>query len=600
DHYFFFAHVTRTSHKACLAAYVQINEVEVQIGGTATLPCNSSAYGREELDVQWEAMGKVVAFFQEGQLMAGQGYEGRVELQLSKALEGDFSLTLKNAVMSDTDLYLCLWQGKRDISTVTLNVLPPPLPELHTSVTEGEVVTLPCYGRIPKNKPWDKMFIQWLKDDEEILLFSSGKITTNTIYRDLSLPSQEEIRLGIYSLTIGSVRALDQGVYKCRYKANDYEAPRSGIPETYSLSVLVSQEHDEMQPTLEDASDVTEITTYSTSTELTGLITDVTEDITTMQDTTRVIAELLPQPSTTTDTTVLIADASADTTTAQDTVRVISQMLPQTGTTTDLIGLLADSSADSTTGLDSVEGYVIAELLPQPNTTTDTTVLIADGSADTTTAQDTVRVISQMLPQTGTATDLIGLLADSSADSTTGLDSVEVIAELLPQPNTTTDTTVLFADGSADSTTAQDTVRVISQMLPQTGTTTDLIGLLADSSADSTTGLDTVEEFGNVISELLLQPSTTTDTAVLIADDSADSTTVKDTIRVISQTTDLIRLLADSSAYSAIGLDKGKGEEDPFEYLWYENVPWVRITIISVVLLVTAVFFGTLVALGKL
>ncbi|KAL7845909.1 hypothetical protein AOLI_G00241010 [Acnodon oligacanthus] len=230
--------------KACLSTstpykpHAQIGEVQVQIGGMVILPCNNSAYRRGELDVHWEAMGKDVAFFQNGQLEAGQGYEGRVELQLSKALEGDFSLTLTNAVMSDTDLYECLWQGKRSISTVILNVLPPPFSELHTSVTEGEDVTLPCYGRIPKNKPWEKMFIQWLKDEEEVLLFSSGKITTNTGYRGLSLPPQEEISRGIYSLTIETVKTSYQGIYKCRYKANDYEAPRSGVPETYSLSVL--------------------------------------------------------------------------------------------------------------------------------------------------------------------------------------------------------------------------------------------------------------------------------------------------------------------------------------------------------------------------
>ncbi|XP_036413740.1 uncharacterized protein LOC118798409 [Colossoma macropomum] len=515
--------------KACLNTstpykpHVQIGEVQVQIGGTVILPCNSSAYSRGELDVHWEAMGKDVAFFQNGHLLAGQGYEGRVELQLSKALEGDFSLTLTNAVMSDTDLYECLWQGKRSISTVILNVLPPPFSELHTSVTEGEDVTLPCYGRIPKNKPWEKMFVQWLKDEKEVLLFSSGKITTNTGYRGLALPPQEEISWGIYSLTIESVRASDQGIYKCRYKANDYEAPRSGVPETYSLSVL------EPDATVEEASDVTEMTSFSTSTELTGLIVGASEDNNTVQDTTRVIPELLPQLNTTTDTTVLIADAA----TQQDTMEVIP------------------------------------ELLPQPNTTTDTTVLIADASADSTTVQDTVGGVLQMQPQPSTTSDLFGLLAKSSADSTTRQDTMEVIPELLPQPNTTTDTTVLIADASADSTTVQDTVGGVLQMQPQPSTTSDLFGLLAKSSAESGTGQDTME----VIPELPWQPSTTADFNKLIADSSGESTTVQD----------------------AVG-----GDEDPFEYLWAEKVPWVRIGMISVVLLVTAAFLGTLVALGKL
>lgn len=116
-------HVIYTPNKACLAAFPQLTKVEVQLGRTVILPCNVSDTSRGELDVRWEAMGKAVAFFQDGQLMAGQGYEGRIELQISKALQGDFSLTLRSVMMSDTDLYQCLWQGRRSLSTVTFAVL---------------------------------------------------------------------------------------------------------------------------------------------------------------------------------------------------------------------------------------------------------------------------------------------------------------------------------------------------------------------------------------------------------------------------------------------------------------------------------------------
>lgn len=80
------------------------------------------------------------------------------------------------------------------------------------------------------------MFIQWFKDGKEILLLDSGKISKTD--RDLALLPKESISHGILSLIIRSVRVSDQGFYECFYKANDYEAPRSGVPETFSLSVL--------------------------------------------------------------------------------------------------------------------------------------------------------------------------------------------------------------------------------------------------------------------------------------------------------------------------------------------------------------------------
>ncbi|XP_066518074.1 uncharacterized protein [Hoplias malabaricus] len=402
---------------ACLAAYSQISEAEVQIGGTVILPCNSSVFGRSELDVHWEAMGKDVAFFLNGQLKPGQGYEGRVWLQTSKAMEGDFSLTLTYAVMSDTDLYECLWQGKRSLSTVTLNVLPPPFPDTQTSVTEGQNVTLPCYGKIPKNRPWEKMFIQWLKDDEEVLLFSSGKIIPGPWH--LALPPKEVISQGNFSLTVTSVKASDRGIYKCRYKTNDYEAPRSGVPEAYALTVLVSQELGVIATTAEEASIVTEIISSTTRTELFGFISDASHS-TTAPNIIKVTSEVLTQPNTTTDFTGLFGDASADSTTAH--VGVISEIPPQPNMTTgDLIGLIADTSSDSTAMAETEQ--VISEIPPQPIMTMDHIGLFAGASSDSTTVPDNVQVIPELLPRPSKSADFVELIADSSSDITTAQDA---------------------------------------------------------------------------------------------------------------------------------------------------------------------------------
>ncbi|XP_049325235.1 uncharacterized protein LOC103025432 isoform X1 [Astyanax mexicanus] len=473
---------------ACLA-------VEVQFGGRVSLPCNSSAYGRGELDVQWEAMGKDVAFFQDGQLVSGSGYEGRLELQISQALEGDFSLTLNHAVMSDSDMYECLWQGKRSISTVILKVLPPSFPELHTMVREGEDVTLPCYANIPKNKPLEKMFIQWLKDDKEVLLLSSGEITTKSINGHLELPPTEDLKQGILSLNINAVTVSDQGVYRCLYRAVDFETPKSGDPETYTLRVLEST-------WMEEAFNVTEMTSLSSSTE----------------------------------TTELTTSTNGDATTAQDTGTASTPWMEEAFNVTEMTSL---------------------------SSSTETTELTTSTNGNATTAQDTATVTSEMLPQSNTTIDFTWFIDDASEGGTTIQDTTE---EILPEPSPTADVFGFIVDNSADSTTIQDTEGVISQIHPQPSPTAHLIGFIADNSADSTTVEDTVEE-------TIPHPSRTKDFAGLVADSRDD----------INGGQDLL-----------------EGEGESFELVLDEKVPWVRIGIISGVLLVTAALMGTLLALGKL
>ncbi|XP_049325236.1 uncharacterized protein LOC103025432 isoform X2 [Astyanax mexicanus] len=358
---------------ACLA-------VEVQFGGRVSLPCNSSAYGRGELDVQWEAMGKDVAFFQDGQLVSGSGYEGRLELQISQALEGDFSLTLNHAVMSDSDMYECLWQGKRSISTVILKVL---------------------------QSTW-----------------------------------------------------------------------------------------------MEEAFNVTEMTSLSSSTE----------------------------------TTELTTSTNGDATTAQDTGTASTPWMEEAFNVTEMTSL---------------------------SSSTETTELTTSTNGNATTAQDTATVTSEMLPQSNTTIDFTWFIDDASEGGTTIQDTTE---EILPEPSPTADVFGFIVDNSADSTTIQDTEGVISQIHPQPSPTAHLIGFIADNSADSTTVEDTVEE-------TIPHPSRTKDFAGLVADSRDD----------INGGQDLL-----------------EGEGESFELVLDEKVPWVRIGIISGVLLVTAALMGTLLALGKL
>ncbi|KAE8278723.1 hypothetical protein D5F01_LYC23642 [Larimichthys crocea] len=111
----------------CSAIHVmQMVNIQVEFGEPAILPCNGSAYLDEKLDlnVQWEAMGQDVAILSEGGLSVGDQFEGRVLLHSEEKLwEGDWSVVLEHTILSDTDMYECILQGRKTISTVWLEVV---------------------------------------------------------------------------------------------------------------------------------------------------------------------------------------------------------------------------------------------------------------------------------------------------------------------------------------------------------------------------------------------------------------------------------------------------------------------------------------------
>ncbi|XP_039504300.1 uncharacterized protein LOC120460543 [Pimephales promelas] len=141
-------------------------------------------------------------------------------------------------MLNDEDVYECFSSDRKPVCVVFLKVLTEPesFPD-HVEASEGEDITLDCVGNIPKSKPWEDIYIQWLKDDKEILRLSSGKMDVSIDSSFLALPPKHNISRGVLSLTIQSVSVSDQGVYKCRYKSMDYEEPRSGFPERHTLTV---------------------------------------------------------------------------------------------------------------------------------------------------------------------------------------------------------------------------------------------------------------------------------------------------------------------------------------------------------------------------
>ncbi|XP_043093872.1 uncharacterized protein LOC122343461 [Puntigrus tetrazona] len=222
--------------KACLGVYLQWPEAEVYIGESVILSCNGSGFSGGELYVRWEATGKDVITLRGDAVSVGRGFEGRVNFLRDPAESGDFSLVLSDVMLNDGEVYECLWEGIKPICFVELYVLTPAFFNHNVAVFEGDTITLDCFGNIPKNKPWEDIYVQWLKDGREILRFGSGE-TSAAEHRVLRLPDKHELGRGVFSLSVPSVRASDSGVYECRYKRTHYEELQNGFPEKLTLMV---------------------------------------------------------------------------------------------------------------------------------------------------------------------------------------------------------------------------------------------------------------------------------------------------------------------------------------------------------------------------
>ncbi|XDV14432.1 hypothetical protein PO909_014686 [Leuciscus waleckii] len=231
------SHGVARPHPVCLGLYLQTSEVRAILGKSVILPCNGSGLPVEKLWVHWEAMGKDVLSVRDDIIRVGRAFEGRVSFLRDPAKSEDFSLVLTDVMLNDEDIYECLWEETKPVCSVLLQVLKPELFPDHVEAYEGDDVTLECFGNIPKYKPWEDIYIQWLKDDKEILRLSSGKMDVSIDYNIMALPPKHNISRGVFSLTIQSVSVFDQGFYECRYKAVDYEEPRSGFPERHTLTV---------------------------------------------------------------------------------------------------------------------------------------------------------------------------------------------------------------------------------------------------------------------------------------------------------------------------------------------------------------------------
>ncbi|XP_067116844.1 uncharacterized protein [Osmerus mordax] len=105
-----------------------VTNLTAVFGDTVVLPCDGAYYvdqlSEQELEaaLEWSTMGEDVLSNQGEGLTAGKGYEGRVFLPPEGLVKGNFSLELRKVVLRDANIYECIWQGRKTISTVWLHV----------------------------------------------------------------------------------------------------------------------------------------------------------------------------------------------------------------------------------------------------------------------------------------------------------------------------------------------------------------------------------------------------------------------------------------------------------------------------------------------
>ncbi|XP_070813940.1 uncharacterized protein [Chaetodon trifascialis] len=220
---------------------VEMVSLQVEYGESVILPCNGSAYLEEDGGVQWEAMGEDVAILRGGELRQGDRFKGRVQLPSEEKLrEGDWSVVLEHTILSDTDMYQCILQGRKTMSTVWLTVKAPHV-ERSLVVPAGDTVDLPCYIQISRSQSIKDLQVWWTKNGSNIVSSQEeASFQTAAVSDSEEIPRVDlsgDIK-GEFHLSLSPAMMSDNGEYRCLYKTRDSDDPRPGIPESITLTVL--------------------------------------------------------------------------------------------------------------------------------------------------------------------------------------------------------------------------------------------------------------------------------------------------------------------------------------------------------------------------
>ncbi|XP_021164656.2 uncharacterized protein LOC110366645 isoform X2 [Fundulus heteroclitus] len=235
-------------------------QVEVDYGEPALLHCNGSALTEEEGAVYWESRGEDVAVLREGKPWVSERFKDRIQLPADEQIrEGNWSLVLRQTKLRDADVYECLLQETKPISTVWLSVNEPVVRQV-IAIPENYSARLSCFIK-PEREPLRS--ISWTLNGK---VFFHRNMTSGFAVNEqdgfLHRVSEEEFYLHIQP------PVSQNGTYQCWYTTGESGSPKLGIPESYLISVI---------PAFDAVADAEETSTD----DLMGPVTLWTEEVTT-------------------------------------------------------------------------------------------------------------------------------------------------------------------------------------------------------------------------------------------------------------------------------------------------------------------------------
>ncbi|MEQ2309982.1 hypothetical protein AMECASPLE_004154 [Ameca splendens] len=212
----------------CIAFYV--SQMQVDYGQPAVLRCDGSVLKEAEGAVHWELRGEDVVTLREGEPRVSERFKGRIQLPSEEQIEeGNWSVVLRKTKFRDADMYECIWQEVKSISTIWLSVKEPNVNQSITALDDANV-DLTCFIK-PQREPLRSLF--WTRNGKH--LYSHDLTSSAAMEGEFLLSSRfnkEEFHLYLRP-TVN-----DSGKYQCWYTTGESDPPKLGIPESYTLTVM--------------------------------------------------------------------------------------------------------------------------------------------------------------------------------------------------------------------------------------------------------------------------------------------------------------------------------------------------------------------------
>uniref|UniRef100_A0A087YG37 Ig-like domain-containing protein n=1 Tax=Poecilia formosa TaxID=48698 RepID=A0A087YG37_POEFO len=201
--------------------------IKAEPGENVILTCKDPDQGVIEI-AEWKRTDlgtEYVLLYKDNQLdpdAQHPSYRDRVDLLCNQLRKGDVSLILKDTTTNDSGTYECRIDTEKHvgelISTISLQVSPPPPDEPKVTAKPGQDVILPC--RSAENKP--VIAVEWRRPDlgsQYVLLYRDEQLdpeNQHPSYQNRVNLQDRQMKDGDVSLVLKDVATNDTGRYECR------------------------------------------------------------------------------------------------------------------------------------------------------------------------------------------------------------------------------------------------------------------------------------------------------------------------------------------------------------------------------------------------